>query len=135
VLPKGPIVVLAHSGGFRTAARWTEAGLIRQLCLIDGLYSSQVDRFRTWLKDQPASMTHQLVLTSTQTADRSDVFAQQFEDAIKRDTIPDDVSALGPDPTKARLIYMRSQYEHMELVTGGKVIPLLLALAPLESLE
>jgi len=34
----------------------------------------------------------------------------------------------------ARLLYIRSQYEHMGIVTSGKVIPVLLHLTPLKAL-
>ena len=34
----------------------------------------------------------------------------------------------------AKLLYIRSQYEHMQIVTGGKVIPVLLRLTPLKAL-
>ena len=34
----------------------------------------------------------------------------------------------------AKLLYVRSQYGHMQIVTGGKVIPILLRLTPLKHL-
>jgi len=35
---------------------------------------------------------------------------------------------------RAKLLYIRSQFEHMAIVTSGKVIPLLLKVTPLKSL-
>jgi len=34
----------------------------------------------------------------------------------------------------AKLLYIRSQFEHMAIVTGGKVIPMLLRVTPLKAL-
>jgi hypothetical protein len=130
--PAGPTIVLAHSGGFRTAARWTKSARIRQLHLIDGFYGSQAPRFREWL-GMPGP--HQLILTSTDTADRSAAFAQATSGAAMREMIPEAANELSEEEKRARLLFMRSQYEHMELITGEKMIPLSLDLAPLEPIN
>lgn len=132
-MPHGPKIILAHSGGFRTAAPWTKTNTkFRQIQLVDGLYGSQMPRFRDWIKHGEAQQ--QLVLTSTDTAWRSEMLAAMIPGSVTRMEIPpaDDFS---PAEKKAPLIYMRSQYSHMELVTEGKTIPFLLSIAPLEDAQ
>lgn len=131
-MPPGPKIILAHSGGFRTAAPWTKTKTrFQQIHLIDGLYGSQMQRFKEWIKQ---GIDQQLVLTSTDTAWRSELLAASIPGSITRDQIPpgDDFSA---QEKKAPLIYMRSQYGHMALVTEGKTIPFLLSIAPLEDVQ
>ena len=49
--------------------------------------------------------------------------------------MPDSVSGFtAPRERTAKLLYIRSQYEHMSIVTSGKVIPVLLHLTPLKAL-
>jgi hypothetical protein len=133
--PRGPAIVLAHSGGFRTAAQWTKSRApLRQIHLIDGLYGSQVPRFKEWVSTRRANANHQLVLTSTGTADRSALLAAAVPGSVQRERIPEELAELSSEELRAPLLFMRSQYEHMELVTGERVIPFLLRLAPLEDL-
>ena len=48
--------------------------------------------------------------------------------------MPDGVGGFTKRERGAKLLYIRSQYEHMQIVTSRKVIPLLLRLTPLKAL-
>jgi hypothetical protein len=132
-LPRGPLIVVAHSGAFRTILRWLRDPRLRHLILLDGLYRNE-RQFRHWLQSAPAHEPHQMVLVANETHEKSQRFVRRFRRAARREHIPDDFSEFTKRERGARLLYLRSQYEHMEIVTGGKVIPLLLRLTPLKSL-
>jgi hypothetical protein len=132
-LPAGPIVVVGHSGAFRTIVNWLPEPRLRCVLLLDGLYRDE-RQFRSWLRYAPAHESHRLVLVADETARESERFARRFPTAHRRDRIPDDLGELTPQEKRARLLVLRSQYEHMQIVTSGRVIPLLLGLAPLPAL-
>lgn len=129
--PQGSVVALAHSGGFRTVANWLNVPELKDVVLIDGLYGNKQDRFRAWLTADQGHEAHRLILTSTQTADRSVTLAKAVRGSVTLPEIPEDLSVVTKAERKAPLLYMPSQYEHTELVTNGLVIPLVLKLSPL----
>lgn len=129
-LPSGPVVVLAHSGGYRTVVPWLASATMRQIVLLDATYG-HVRKFREWISKGPGPGPRQLVLTSSSTAERSAALANSLRGSVSQPRVPDDVRALDPRERRAPLIYLESQYEHMEMVSNGKVIPFVLELAPL----
>ena len=48
--------------------------------------------------------------------------------------MPDAVGGFSKRERGAKLLYIRSQYEHMGIVTSKKVLPVLLRLTPLKAL-
>jgi hypothetical protein len=132
-LPRGPLVVVGHSGAFRTILNWLRDPRLRSVILLDGLYRNE-RQFRYWLQYAPGRRAHQMVLVANETHEKSDRFARRFRGAARRERIPEDFSEFTKHERGARLLYLRSQYEHMGIVNGGKVIPLLLQLTPLASL-
>ena len=48
--------------------------------------------------------------------------------------MPDSVGGFSKRERGAKLLYIRSQYEHMQIVTSKKVIPMLLRVTPLKAL-
>ena len=54
--------------------------------------------------------------------------------AVVRDDMPDTVAGFSKKEKRAKLLYIKSQYRHMPMVTNGKVIPLLLRITPLKAL-
>lgn len=129
--PPGPLVVLAHSGGFRTILPWLGAPRLGRVVLIDALYGKPLAPIRAWLAGDPTGRTRTLVLTSSETADRSALLARSTRGSVTLPELPERVEVLGPEAQRARLLYLETNLEHMELVTGRKVIPLLLQLGPL----
>ena len=114
--PWGPVVAMVHSGGYRTAAAWLDDELIDDLVLLDALYGDE-EVFRDWIG--PGS-PHGLILVGADTLRWSEPFARET-DLRLLEQIPDRAEpAAGPER-----IYLRSGLRHMDLVTNGKVIPVL----------
>ncbi|MGA3164896.1 MAG: hypothetical protein ABSF14_02140 [Terriglobia bacterium] len=132
-IPRGPLVVVGHSGAFRTILDWLPDPRVQEVILLDGLYSGQRE-FRFWLRSSPGARSHRLVLVASETLRRSDRFARRVPDTARRSSIPADFSNLTPREKRARLLFLRSQYDHLDMISSGKVIPLLLKLTALKPL-
>jgi hypothetical protein len=132
-LPHGPLVVMAHSGGFRTVVLWLDDPRVQYVILLDGLYGGQAE-FRRWLLPHPHVKPHRMVLVSNETWRQSSQFARRIYGTARRRSIPAKSSAFTPRETHARLLSLRSQYEHNELIHNGKVIPVLLQISPIKVL-
>ena len=89
------------------------------------------NEFHRWLRRSPRD--HQLILVGQETVDQSERFLTRWPHAVRREQVPEAVLEFTRRERTAHLIYLRSQYEHMEIVNGQKVIPLLLMLMPLVS--
>jgi hypothetical protein len=118
--PPGPRVVVGHSGAYRTLVPWLGAPSLGELILLDALYGNQ-EEFRAWLD----GAGHRMTLVARGTAKWAEPFARDAG-AVVRDAIPAAFEELGPRERAAKLLYLRSQYGHMELVSDGKVLPVLL---------
>lgn len=131
-LPTGPVVVFAHSGAYRTVENWVDNASLSQVVLVDGFYGRE-QPWDAFISSGPNADRHKLVLIGRETHRRAHAFTRarkgrrlkrvpkQYEDFTRRDR-------------RARLLYMRAQYGHMELVKGGAALPLLLRLTPLRRL-
>jgi hypothetical protein len=75
-----------------------------------------------------------MILIGSDTADEGKKFAKKYPFAVTRDKMPEKLSDFTKDERKAKLLYIRSQYSHMQIVTSGKVIPILLRMTPLVAL-
>jgi hypothetical protein len=132
-LPRGPLVVASHSGGYRTILLWLRDPRVHYLILLDGLYAGQAE-FRYWLRPSPRARPHRMVLVSNDTWRQSNHFARRISGTARRRSIPAKSSSFTPSETRARLLYLRSQFEHREIISSGKVIPVLLQISPLKPL-
>ncbi len=132
-LPHGPLVVMGHSGAYRTILLWLGDPRVQHVILLDGLYAGQAE-FRFWLRPSPRAKPHRLVLVSTDTWRQSNRFARRISGTARRRSIPAKASSFTLRETRARLLYLRSQYEHNEIVISGKVIPVLLQISRLKAL-
>jgi len=132
-LPHGPLVVVGHSGGYRTILPWLGDPRVQYLILLDGLYAGQAE-FRFWLRPSPRAKPHRLVLVSSDTWRQSNRFARRTSGTARRRSIPAKSSSFTLRETRARLLYLRSQYEHNEIISSGKVIPVLLQISSLKAL-
>ncbi len=132
-LPPGPLVVVGHSGGFRTILLWLHDPRVQYVILLDGLYAGQVE-FRSWLRPHPPAKPHRMVLVSSDTWRQSNRFARRISGTARRRTIPAKSSRFTPRETRARLLYVRSQYDHNEIISSGKVLPVLLQIMPISAL-
>ncbi|MGA2985676.1 MAG: hypothetical protein ABSG32_17840 [Terriglobia bacterium] len=132
-LPRGPLVVVGHSGSYRTILLWLHDPRVQYVILLDGLYGGLAD-FRDWLRPRPRSKPHRMVLVSSDTWRQSSQFARRIYGTARRGSIPAKSSSFTPRETHAPLLYLRSQYDHAEMITSGKVIPVLLQITPIKAL-
>lgn len=131
-LPDGPLVVMGHSGAFRTIMQWVDHRLVDQIILLDAMYSGEA-AFDEYIGTGKRADEHKLIVIGAGTAQDSAAFAKKYRFAVTREKLPESVGGFTKRERGAKLLYVRSQYEHMQIVTSGKVIPLLLHLTPLKS--
>jgi hypothetical protein len=129
-LPDGPVVVMGHSGAFRTVMKWVDHRLVTQVILLDALYGGE-KAFDEFIGSGKRAGQHKLIVIGSDTATESRAFVRQYPFAVARDRMPDSIAGFAKREKTARLLYVRSQYGHMQIVTSRKVIPLLLRLTPL----
>jgi hypothetical protein len=122
--PPGPLVVAAHSGGFRPALLWLGDERLEELLLLDGLYRAE-DQFRAWLEAAAPGARRRLVLVGDETAAKGDALATAMGGVLLARVPPPGRGLEGAART-ARVVSIRSQLPHMAIVESGEVLPLLL---------
>jgi hypothetical protein len=131
-LPDGPTIVIGHSGAFRTMSQWVDHKLVAELILLDALYGKD-ESFDDFIGTGKRAKYHKMILIGDDTAAEGTEFIKKYPFAVVRDKMPDSTADFSKKEKKAKLLYVKSQYGHMEIVTSGKVIPLLLRLTPLKA--
>jgi hypothetical protein len=132
-LPDGPVIVMGHSGAFRTIMQWVDHRLVDQIILLDAMYAGE-SAFDEYIGTGKHADEHKLIVVAANTAEESAGFAKKYKFAVARDRMPDSAAGFTRRERTAKLLYVHSQYEHMQIVTGAKVIPTLLHLTPLKAL-
>jgi hypothetical protein len=125
----GPLVAMGHSGAFRTMMAWLDEPMLDTVMLLDALYGEN-DAFTEWYN---ASKQHRMVNVGDDTLRWTEVIAMDT-DAVTVDYFPTASLGWTPSARDARHLYVRSQFSHMQIVTAGVAIPLLLRLLPVEVL-
>jgi hypothetical protein len=128
--PSGPLIVIGHSGAYRTLLTWIDYPPIDTVILVDALYGD-MDEFKTWLADGPA---RRLVTVGDDTLSWTEDYAREIPHTVVVDRIPPTMDLWPPEARTARHLYVRSQYGHMTQVTGDVVLPMLLRLEAVELL-
>jgi hypothetical protein len=131
--PWGAIVVIGHSGAFRTIVPWLDYTAIDHVILLDALYASE-NSFRTWLTAAKGHDSNKITIIGADTGARAQAFIGQFKNVVRMKRVPASWDELNKTQRTARVLYMQSQFGHMELVSSGKVIPLILRRTPLRAL-
>jgi len=109
-LPKGgPVVLVGHSAAYRTIVGWLNHPRVSEIFLVDGLYGFE-DDYANWLTNNE---DHRLVLAVRTTDQWVGPFIKRFRFGIKLNEIP---SVPTSRLRHTRLLTMKSQYEHMDLV-------------------
>jgi len=121
--------VVGHSGAFRTILPWLVHKRVRQIILLDGLYGGE-DEFAAWLRTGKGR--RRLVLISVETRERAKRLTGRFSASVDLARVPDSLAELSRRDRRAALIHIQGIWDHMELVTGGQVLPALLRLTPLK---
>ena len=83
--PKGSIVLVGHSGAYRTIADWLPHENVNQVLLVDGMYGNETD-FKQWLDGQPGP--RQLVLVGYDTQQRAEWMLRKHAPSVQLDTLP-----------------------------------------------
>jgi hypothetical protein len=132
-LPDGPVVVMGHSGAFRTVMQWVDHRLVDRIILLDALYAGE-QAFDAYIASGKRADNHKLIVVAASTAEGSASFARRYKFAVARERMPSSVGEFSRRERRAKLLYIRSQFDHMAIVTSGKVIPMLLRVTPLKAL-
>jgi hypothetical protein len=129
-LPDGPTVVVGHSGAFRTVMKWVDHKVVAQVILLDALYGGERS-FDDFIASGKRARHHKLIVVGADTAEESTAFTRRYPFAVTREQMPASTGELSRREKRAKLLYIHSQFGHMQIVKSGKVIPLLLRLTPL----
>jgi hypothetical protein len=128
-LPQGGLMLIGHSGAYRNLTQWLEHPKVSTLVLIDALYGGD-DDFRSWLAAE-SDHVKQLVLVGFETSLRTSFFLKKHPEAVRLDDVPWLFDGLTAKQKTARVLSMDSRrYDHMALITDGRVLPLLLHSLP-----
>lgn len=128
--PSGPLIVIGHSGAYRTLLTWIDYPPIDTVILVDALYGN-MDEFKTWLAEGAG---RRLVTVGDDTLSWTEDYAREIPDTVVVDRLPPTMDLWPPEARTARHLYVRSQYGHMTQVTGDVVLPMLLRLEAVELL-
>jgi hypothetical protein len=120
--PPGPLVVVGHSAAYRTLVLWLDEPALHQLILVDALYGNEPD-FLDWLARE---RTNRMTLVVKGTAKWADPFVKKLPYAVTVPQIPTSIYELSREQRAAKLLCLRSQYGHFELITEGRTLPVLL---------
>ncbi len=128
-----PIVAAGHSGAWRTLGLWTDEPRpdrqVASFILLDGFYGME-EKFRAWLAQQDGGGEPRLTLVSRDTAGHAAGFLAHLPahlpKAKRRAHLPARFRDLTPAERTAPVLEIASQLSHMEIVTSGRVLPLVL---------
>jgi hypothetical protein len=133
-LPRGPLVIVGHSAAYRTILMWLHDPRIQGVILLDALYTGEAE-FRLWLLPRPHTRPRRMVLVAYDTWPQSNHFSRHIYGTARRRSIPANAAGFTPRENQSRLLFLRSQYDHNEMINNGKVIPVLLQISPLRPLH
>jgi hypothetical protein len=123
--PAGPVVLVGHSGAYKTLAGWLEHPGVTQVLLVDGLYGND-DDFRGWVTTT-GPRPRQLVLVGFDTQTRAEWFARRHGRTVRLDALPWLYDELPSSIRRAPVLALQSErLDHMQLVTDGRLLPWLL---------
>ncbi|HEU0035850.1 MAG TPA: hypothetical protein VFQ53_34795 [Kofleriaceae bacterium] len=132
-MPDGPIVVMGHSGAFRTVMQWVDHRMVDQIILLDAMYGGEY-KFNEFIGSGKRADEHKMIVVGASVAQESTAFAKQYKFAMAREKVPEMMSGFTVGERRAKLLYIHSQYDHYQMVRNKKVIPLLLKVTRLKAL-
>jgi hypothetical protein len=131
---RDPVVVAGHSGAWRTMSGWTDDRRVENFILLDALYGND-DKFLAWLARHPGSEEPRLTLVTKDTAGRLPAFLERIGEVRRRASLPASFHDLTPAEKSAPVLEIHSDLGHMEIVTAGKVLPVLLRRSALKQVK
>lgn len=114
-MPAHRLVAVGHSGAYRTLAPWLANPALDTVVLLDALYTDY--GVLHWMR---TSRQHRLVNIAYETGRFSDYLHRRLPSTRRVDGLPPDGL---PD---ARILYVRTDAGHWQLVTDGVALPLAL---------
>jgi hypothetical protein len=133
-LPNGATVVIGHSGAFRTIRKWANHKLLAQIILLDAMYGG-FNEFASFIKSGKHAKNHKLIIIGASTAKASKAFFKQYKFSVVRNNMPSAFRRFTKRQKSAKLLYIKSQYNHYQIVRNNTVIPVILRLTPLRLLK
>src|SRR6185503_13570051 len=124
---------MGHSGAFRTVMQWVDHKLVEQIILLDAMYAGE-SAFDEFIGTGKRADQHKLIVVGADTAQGSASFAKKYKFAASREKMPSSYDGFSKRERRAKLLYIRSQFNHMSIVTSRSVIPLLLRLTSLKAI-
>jgi hypothetical protein len=121
-VPKGPVVLAAHSGGYKQVAAWLDDSRISCVLLLDALYGHEAE-LRTWLESRAE---HRMALVSNNTRKATATWSRTMSFAVRRPLCPASFSALSRRERAAKVLCLGTTESHFEIITAGHTLPLLL---------
>lgn len=122
-MPKGRLVAVGHSGAHRTIERWLANPRLDAVVLVDAAYGD-LSPYQQWLR---ASRAHRLLDVGAITQPQTDAFHRRVPSLVVDGfPEPDLAHEVLEDWRRARVLYIRSKRDHMQLVTEGVALPMLL---------
>jgi hypothetical protein len=111
--------------------QWVDHRLVDQIILLDAMYAGEY-AFDEFIKSGKRADEHKLIVVGADVAQNSAAFASRYKFAKAREKVPDVISGFTKEERRAKLLYIRSQYDHYAMIKNKKVIPLLLRLTRLK---
>jgi hypothetical protein len=122
-VPAGRLVAVGHSGAHRTLATWLGERRLRTIALVDAAYDD-LGRYGAWLG---RSRHRRLITVGADTRWRTDRFHRAVPGSrVVKGFPPPEAGTLPADVRSARVLYIRASRGHMDLVTDGVALPMLL---------
>jgi hypothetical protein len=121
-LPTGEVIVVAHSGAHWMLRSWLGKDRIDSVVLLDAIYG-ELPQLREWLD---ASVEHRLVDVAELTRPWADEFHASLSKTSVVTELPSSDAAWREATKDSSIVYVHSNIGHMKLVTGGRVIPMIL---------
>lgn len=142
-VPEGAHLVIAHGGGARTAAMWIKHPALLQLILLDPYdtprniwlpFAKHPMRRMTWLADDGADEPTNV--SNDGASEQAIAVAKRYGFVVRRtwpdlDASDDVIAMISRTEKNARLLFAGTPMGHVELVSEGRIIPVLLRLSPL----
>jgi len=123
-------VAMGHSGAYRTIYEWLDEPMLDQVVLVDAMYGDE-DVIVEWTK---ASDRHRLIMIGEDTVLGTEAVAAKLPDLVTLDRFPPAFDLWPAEAKAARLVYIRSQFAHMPLVSEGVALPSALRMLPIDRL-
>jgi len=122
-LPAGPTVAIGHSAAHRTLETWLDEPQLDTIALVDAAYG-ELWGYQAWLR---GSRHRRLIDVGAETRWRTDPFHRALPGSLVVQGFPPAEAGALPDAARnARVLYIRASRGHMDLVTDGVALPMLL---------